>query len=249
MTKISIITIFKNEEKNLAATLNSLLIQTVTNFECILINGNSKDSSLQIIEECIGSDSRFHVYNEESQGISNAFNQAIRLAKSPFLLFLNGGDCLSRPDALSILYNLSKLYPNSIVSCHSEYITESGEKTKKYYPPSPFQVKNLEWYCAISHQATLIPLSFFNLYGGYIPSFQIAMDYELWLRAAHLKYPIVASNEVIAYHREGGASFKNINRGRKEQVCTRLLHLPTWRWSLLKDVIQLGLTMLPSRIY
>ncbi len=243
MPLLSVVTIFKDEEKNLAATLQSLLSQAFTNFECLLVNGNSRDSSLEIIQKHTGSDPRFHVYEEEGTGISNAFNQAILLSKSEHLLFLNGGDLLSSSEALSLLYTLAQQHPNSIVTGRSEYIAENGERTGKLYPPKLYHRSKLEWHCAISHQATLIPQSFFRKNGGYIPSFQIAMDYELWLRAVRIKYAIIATTHVVAYHREGGASAKNINRGRKEQICARLLHLPNWRCSLIKDIIQLWLIL------
>jgi hypothetical protein len=73
--------------------------------------------------------------------------------------------------------------------------------------------------------------------GYFSPGYKVAMDYELWLRAASMKIPINFRNEIITLHRTGGLSFQNSNRGRVECVAARLLYLGLKRIGIIRDFL------------
>lgn len=93
--KISIIIPIYNAEKFIGYCLNSLLSQTYTNWEAILINDGSTDDSLKIAERYASLDSRFHLISIPNGGVSNARNVGLELATGKYLHFLDSDDVLA----------------------------------------------------------------------------------------------------------------------------------------------------------
>lgn len=89
---ISIIIPIYNAEKNLRVCLDSIMHQTYNNFEVILINDGSTDSSSQIIKEYLKKDNRFKCFNQKNSGVAIARNNGIKYAKSKFLMFMDNDD-------------------------------------------------------------------------------------------------------------------------------------------------------------
>lgn len=235
---ITIVTIFRNEGILLTSTIESIKNQDFTNFECLLIDGNSTDESVEISTMLTKGDPRFCLVKQSSTGISNAFNEGIRESSGQYIIFLNGGDLFSSKDSLGKMIDYAKDKPEIIHAFRSEYIDLSGKATGMKFPEKIPNKNSLPWHCSISHQGALIPRSFFIKYGGFLPVLKVAMDYEIWLRALVNKYPLEGYPDVVAYHRMGGVSFQNINLSRKELILCRILHLGLFRKSLLKDFCQ-----------
>ena len=238
---ISVITIFKNQQADISDTLDSLLVQTYQDFECILVDGNSTDRSVSLVQKKVADKPNFRLIRQASEGISNAFNEGVMAASSDYLLFLNGGDCLASPHSLALAHRKLREHPGRIISFRTEYMDESGRPLGRYIPAELPELSALDWHCSLAHQSTFVPAKVFRQSGGYLPVLKIAMDYELWLRARSLGYQLAGSGEVIARHRIGGVSFRQTNQGRKELILARLIHLGVFRMSLLKDLIQAGL--------
>jgi len=97
---ISIITVVKNNEKFLEETIKSVLQQDYKNFEYIIIDGGSNDKSLEIIKKY--SDKIDYWISENDDGIYDAFNKGMQLARGSFLGMVNSDDTLEK-NALSIL--------------------------------------------------------------------------------------------------------------------------------------------------
>ena len=93
--KISIIIPIYNAEQFLGYCLNSVLSQTYTNWEAILINDGSTDNSLDIAEHYAETDSRFQVISIPNGGVSNARNIGLELAQGKYLHFLDSDDMLA----------------------------------------------------------------------------------------------------------------------------------------------------------
>lgn len=83
-----------NGERYLEACLDSILGQSLEDWEAILINDGSKDHSLAIMERYAGKDKRFTVLTQENQGISVARNQGLTLAKGDYVWFFDCDDTL-----------------------------------------------------------------------------------------------------------------------------------------------------------
>lgn len=95
---ISIITVNYNDAEGLERTIQSVQPQTYTNFEHIIIDGDSCDGSKEVIEKHQNSFSYW--ISESDSGIYNAMNKGIKVAKGEYLLFLNSGDYFAENNVL-----------------------------------------------------------------------------------------------------------------------------------------------------
>lgn len=91
-TQISIIVPVYNVEPYLRQCLDSILGQTFTNFEVLLVNDGSPDSSGDICREYVAKDSRFHYFEKENGGLSDARNYGIERAQGEYLTFIDSDD-------------------------------------------------------------------------------------------------------------------------------------------------------------
>ena len=102
--KISVIIPVYNAESTLRRCVDSVLAQTFTYFECLLINDGSKDRSGAICDEYAARDSRIRVFHKENGGVSSARNLGLDNAKGEWISFCDGDDCLCE-NSLAILYS------------------------------------------------------------------------------------------------------------------------------------------------
>jgi len=102
MVLVSIIVPVYNAEKFLSQTLDSIINQTFENWECIIVDDGSIDSSASIANSFCEGDNRFKYYYQENSGPSVARNKGIDLARGEYLQFLDADDVIA-PDRLDIM--------------------------------------------------------------------------------------------------------------------------------------------------
>ena len=193
---ISIIIPTYNSERTIKRCLDSIVEQTFADWEVLLMDGGSKDRTLEIARSY--NDSRIRIYSEPDKGIYDAMNKGIIKSKGEWLYFLGSDDCLC--DA-QVLEKVSK---------------ELTEKYKIVYgdvEASQLLPENLgEWHATMidynrCHQAIFYHRSVFKKYGLYDLSYPLYADYMynikcFWYYRVPTKYIPV----VIAHFAEGGAS-------------------------------------------
>lgn len=116
MELISIIVPVYNSNAYLEKCLNSLINQTITNIEIIVINDGSKDNSLEIAKNFAKRDSRIKVYNKENGGLADARNYGINMAKGQYIGFVDADDYVNE-DMFEILKNMIKENNSQIAIC------------------------------------------------------------------------------------------------------------------------------------
>lgn len=107
MAKISVIVPVYNVEEYLRESLDSIVNQTFQELEIICVNDGSTDSSLEILKEYAGKDSRIKIINQENQGQGAARNNAIEIATGEYLGFVDPDDWIE-PDMYEKAYNAIK---------------------------------------------------------------------------------------------------------------------------------------------
>ncbi len=115
--EISIIIPVYNSEKYLRRTLDSVLNQEFQNFEVIMINDGSSDSSLEIMEEFEKKFNMCQIINTKNQGVSAARNIGIKYSRGKYLSFIDSDDFV-HPSFLKVLYNSIKKYDADIACCN-----------------------------------------------------------------------------------------------------------------------------------
>ena len=93
---ISIIVPIYKVEKTLRKALDSILAQTFTNYELILVNDGSPDNCPAICEEYATKDSRIKIINKENGGISSARNAGLAIAEGKYTIFIDPDDYVDR---------------------------------------------------------------------------------------------------------------------------------------------------------
>lgn len=104
MPKISIIVPVYKVEKYLHRCLDSIIAQTFTDWECILIDDGSPDGSGKICDEYAQKDGRFRVFHQENQGVSAARNKGLDEARGEYVNFIDSDDWIDSK-LLELLYN------------------------------------------------------------------------------------------------------------------------------------------------
>ena len=173
--KLSIITINKNNAAGLEKTISSVINQTCSGFEFIVIDGASTDDSVEIIKRY--SDRINFWVSEPDIGIYNAMNKGIRKSNGEFCLFLNSGDFLVSPDTLiNIFDEICNLPPSDIY--YSDILDSDGKIRE--FPKllnSRFLIMN-----ALNHQNTLIKRDLFHKHGFYNENLVLVSDREFFLK-------------------------------------------------------------------
>jgi glycosyltransferase involved in cell wall biosynthesis len=175
--KVSIITINRNNSIGLRKTIESVLSQKWKDYEYIIIDGNSTDESLSVIEKF--KERISYWVSEKDSGIYNAMNKGIQQSKGEYLLFLNSGDYFANEDILNNIFS-NPVNENII---YGNYIAEDTGVSYK----SPRELRfSTFWYKSICHQSAFIAKSLFDKHGLYDESLKIASDWHFFIKALFL---------------------------------------------------------------
>jgi glycosyltransferase involved in cell wall biosynthesis len=220
--KLSIITISYNSFATIEDTIKSVLSQNFDNLEYIIIDGNSTDSTLEIINKYRNRISK--IISEKDNGIYDAMNKGVFLASGDVIGILNSDDfyedhnvlqdvmtCFENDPELSILYgdlvyvknkNINKAVRNWVSKPYYRNFFENGN-----VPPHPTLFVKSSVYKEVGH---------FDL------QYKLAADYEFMLRAFKRNiFKSIYINRLIVRMRLGGATnrnFVNILNGNKEII-------------------------------
>ena len=174
--KLSIITINRNNAPGLRKTIESVVSQTFTDFEYIVIDGASTDESVDIIKSY--SDKISYWVSESDSGIYNAMNKGIMRAKGDYLLFLNSGDFLLDNDTIAGVFTYDCMADILCARCN---VSDNGKIVWTSNPPKEVTFGTL-YSVGLAHQSTFISRSLFDKYGCYDESFRYNADIEFWYR-------------------------------------------------------------------
>ena len=131
MSLVSVIVPVYNVEKYISKCLESVKEQTLTDFECLIIDDGTKDNSIEKAIKVIGDDERFKIYHKVNGGLSDARNYGIDKATGEYLFFLDSDDYID-DTLLEDTYNMAKKYDSDIVCFDMMYVYDNGEEKISY---------------------------------------------------------------------------------------------------------------------
>jgi len=179
MPYFSLITVCLNAGDDLITTVNSVLRQTFTDFEIIVKDGYSNDSSLDKLPK----DDRIKPVRKKDTGIYDAMNQALGLVSGKYLLLLNAGDILYDSSVLQKISDEIKKFPEfGLYYC--DYKTTSIDK--RVYSPKKLNSFNL-FRNTLCHQCCFFETKKFNATGSFNIKYKVLADYDFLLRFILLK--------------------------------------------------------------
>ena len=259
--KISIITVTYNAASVLQRTLDSVKGQTCQQIEHLIIDGASKDGTLEMVEAYKAQCSyEVVVLSEPDKGLYDAMNKGLRLATGAYLVFLNAGDTLHANDTLETIVNCQL----SIVNCQlstvnsqqpgviygDTAITDGEGKflyLRRLRPPKQLSWKSFRQGMLVCHQAfyalTAIAKDIpYDLHYRY--SADVDWCIKVMKEAEKRDLPLVNTHAVVANYLEEGqttihhrASLKerfNVMRCHYGLITTVFMHL----WFAIRQVIK-----------
>lgn len=215
MNKLSLITINYNNVVGLKKTLDSILNQTTKNYEIIVIDGQSKDGSVELIKKY----ANFITFwiSEPDNGIYHAMNKGIREATGDYCFFLNSGDYLVDK---TILEKVIKINPTEDVIFGNLYVTVNDKIVGKALGKESLSFIDI-YANTIKHQASFIKRDLFKRFGLYNEKRRIVADWEFFIKTIGLnnvscryidKYISFFDNNGISNHNE------SIIRNERNQI-------------------------------
>lgn len=211
--KISIITVCYNSSLHLEECMQSVINQSYDRKEYIIIDGGSKDGTLEIINKY--RDKIDYFVSEPDKGISDAFNKGIKAATGDIIGIINSDDFMM-PD---VLQKVAEQYEEG-VDLYRGYTLVWNEKrnTKKYmYPNHHFAIPPCR--AMICHESSFITPELYKRAGLYKVDFKYEMDLDLFVRFYKFKdLKVKMLNLCVMTFRTGGTSSASAAKMKNERI-------------------------------
>lgn len=222
---VTLITSTYNAAKHFPAAVMSIREQTYDNLEWIVVDGGSKDGTVDILRQ--NEDVIDYWVSEPDKGIYDAWNKGLQSAHGDWILFLGADDRLL-PDAIESLVGVANESPAPLDLISGKAQLQSGTVQRRAIG-RPWTWGRFRRYMCVAHVGAMHNASFFKRYGPFDSTFRIAGDYELLLRAGStLKAGFV--NKVLVRMEMGGISNRDTTVFR-ETFRARLKHGATTRFA------------------
>ena len=214
----SIVTVCYNADKLIEHTIKSVLSQDFSDFEYIVIDGESTDETLEIIKKFEHKISYW--ISEKDSGIYNAMNKAVRICHGEWVLFLNAGDIFS---SSNILEMVSKICKNDIDLIYGDRHRISETGVRKF--ESAGKLDDVYYKEVVFHQS-LFTRTKLLIEHPYDESFKLAADYAFILFALKSDKKFFYINISISDFLEGGRSRKNYLLAQIEAIKASIHFIP-----------------------
>ena len=205
--QLTIITINRNNAAGLEKTMQSVLSQTCTDYEYVVVDGASTDGSVAVIERLAPAfGDRLKWVSEPDKGIYNAMNKGIGMATGEYIQILNSGDSLVSPEVVEKMYaaleksgHPSILYGNMLKDFPDGHVHRD-----KGFEGEDITLLGL-YIGTLNHSPAYIRRSLFDKYGFYDESLKIDSDWKWYLQAIVFgeEKPVYADIDVTLFDMTG----------------------------------------------
>lgn len=219
---VTYITVVYNRADTLERCMKSVWGQTYKNIEYIIVDGNSTDGTLELIEK--NADKIDYYISQPDSGIYNAMNKGISLARGRFLCFMNSDDECTLDAAEKVIEEYKRTKADIICGIRNLYM--NGQKVEEVtYPRYCIKHSNFR-YIQMYHQATYASYEVFNAIGGFDEDYTLLSDW-IWESAAiDAGVSIDFFNEILTKFNYDGASFKGIVTKDNEWITWTMKSFP-----------------------
>ena len=208
--KVSIITCTYNSAKTVADTIRSVNAQTYPNIEHIIVDGLSKDNTLEIVKQYAGE--RQVIKSENDNGIYDAFNKGIKMATGDIIGVLNSDDFFTSDNIIEQVVNAFNKENIDAIYGDIHFVNPDNlNKCVGYYSSKSFSPWMMRMGFMFAHPSFYVKREYYENIGLYKTDYKIAADFELLLR-------FVVKNKIKCKYlpidfvtmRTGGASTEGI---------------------------------------
>lgn len=207
--KISIITVSYNAVKTINQTIKSVMDQTYTNIEYIIIDGGSSDGTIEIIKNY--ADRLTYWVSETDNGIYDAMNKGLKKASGDFVYFIGADDCLIDDDIIRKVVDILKKNDEVDILSGTVWMVDEKTKLQRLWQNNVSKEKIMQGYM-VHHQGLFTKRKILEKYPFNL-KYKIVSDYEFVLNTYFdktIKYKYVATP--IAFYSLGGISGYDASR-------------------------------------
>lgn len=200
MPQLSVLMSVHNGARYLRESVASILEQTFSDFEFIIINDGSTDATADILASF--RDNRLVLIQQERTGLTKALNTGLARARGVFIARIDADD-IAQPERLRKQVAFLNEHPATVLAgSDAQGIDPDGNVIwETSLPVSSIQIKwRLLFYNCITHSSAMFRSREVRELGGYTPSVTFAQDYDLWLKIA-ARYPVGAVTEPLVCYR------------------------------------------------
>ena len=217
--KISIITATYNSGKTVGDTLKSVLAQTYHDYELLVVDGASKDNTLEVVKKMEPLfEGRMRYISEPDKGIYDAMNKGIRMATGDVIGILNSDDFYTSDDALAcIAWTLEKEKVDAVYGDIHYVDDEDLKKCVRYYSSKPFRRWMMRLGFMPAHPSFYCRKEVYEKYGAFdAENYRVAADFENLLRLIFVnKIKMHYINKDFVTMRTGGASSSGLESHKR----------------------------------
>ena len=187
-TLVSVIMPVFNAANYIDEAIESILLQSFTHFELLIINDGSTDDSLALLKKWEAKDNRISVFNQHNQGRATARNNGLELASTDYVAMMDADD-ISMPNRLQLCYEYLEKH-NDVVAVSGQFETICMYGVHLSTSVEPLDHLAIEQSllqdlgAAFIQGASMIRKSLAEKVGGYDPIYDIGEDTDLFLRMA-----------------------------------------------------------------
>lgn len=217
---VSIVLPCYNGADHLAASIESCIAQTYSNWELIIVNDCSKDNSLEIMKAYESKDSRIRVIdNEKNLKLPGALNRGFSETKGLYLTWTSHDNRMA-PTMIEEMVSYFDAHPGIglVTANYAAFSLTTGEQLYEVSMPDP--QRNLPRFNTICY-AFMYRREVLDKIGGYDESLFLIEDYEYWVRI-WLHFPIGKIDKVLYYTGVGNTT---LTMSRKKEVAKKLLEV------------------------
>lgn len=203
----SVIIPLYNKAPYVAKAIESVLGQTYRDFEVIVIDDGSTDQSLEVAKTF--ENKSITIISQPNSGVSTARNNGVKLAKHPYICFLDADDWW-HPTFLEEMKQLITDFPDAGIYGSGYYIVKNGkERIAPIGVPQGFE-RGIIDYCEVYAKtlcmpiwtgAVIVPKNIFDEEGGFKSQLKLGEDFDLWIRIV-LKHKAILVNKPLAYYNQ-----------------------------------------------
>ncbi len=207
--KVSIVTPAYNSAATIVDTIRSVNAQDYEHIEHIIVDGASKDNTLELIRQFAA---EAIVISEPDRGLYDAINKGISKASGDIVGILNSDDFFPNTNRITkIVRAFQQTAADSVFGDVVFVLPQDTQKAVRYYSSARFTPKKFAWGYMPAHPSFYLKREFYETYGTYKIDYKIAADYELLIRMLYtqqLSHSYIP--EPIVYMRAGGVSNASI---------------------------------------
>jgi glycosyltransferase involved in cell wall biosynthesis len=204
---ISVIVPSLNQGRYIERTIASVVEQDYSNKECIVIDGGSKDNTIEVLKS-FGDSIRW--ISEPDRGQSHAVNKGVGLSGGEIIGWLNSDDTYV-PGALTAISGYFSAHGNADIVYGNGNFIDEADRIIGPYPTKEYDYELFRHECYICQPALFLKRSIFDKHGGLDEAFRFAMDFEYWLRIGR-EENMVSIDTLLANYRLHDASITTQSR-------------------------------------